>query len=934
MADIAEVLLIFKGSATGALKSMGEVKGGMAEVGQSGNKLSGLGAIATGVATGLLVVGAVVAGVGAISLKMAGDFQQATTQLVTGAGEDAKALESVRQGILKMAPEVGQTPIELAKGLFMIESAGYHGAAGLAVLKVAAEGAKVGGADLATTADAVTTVMKDYKISAEHAGDATNFLVSVVAQGKTHMQDLAGSLSAILPTASALGVPLDQIGGAMATLTARDTPAANAATYLRFTLSALAAETPKGSKALEGIGLTSLEVGDTLTHKGLLPALQLVEDHLKTKFPQGGAAMFAALKDITGGTRGLGAALGLTGQNMGDFLASTGKVSKSIADGKGQVIGWDLAQKDFNVRLDQLKAGAEAAAIGIGTKLLPIASKVIGFLVDQTPKIAPFIEAIGNGIGTAVGIAGKAIGGAIDIFKGLPGPIQAVLSPVAFLILNFSKVTDAVKYFTDQLSNGKSVWEAVQDTLLHLGMKFDDVSKVIGPLRPVVEAIGKAMGIVGKGFQDAQKFIEVVQQSLKSGHSIWEALQDALLHIGMRFNDVNNIVNGVKGVFDGIGKVVGEVGKSLSEVWKAVLPALRDAWKEMKPALKELWDALKELAPLFQGIAIVLGAILFVAFKVLIFFLKEVLPAAIRVFAGAFQAIADVVKLVADIISGKWKKVIDDIVKLFQDFVGWVLDLWRVMFGEKVVKIITDIVDKIIGFFKHLWDMLIGHSIIPDIVNGIVNWFAQLPGRVLGAISGIPGAVAGVFGSIGAVVTGALGSLWTAITSAAAKALNLAESIGQNLVDGIKNGINNAFAALSGALHALAMLLPQPVKDALGIRSASTVTAKDIGEPFDQGIAVGIERSTASQDAFRKKLSGFSAKTSLNFSGQASGAGSGSNVEFQGQQGGSAIGLLLEKLVELGVISNQLGAIANQHLHEINSDAPSIGSLAASMRAG
>src|SRR5439155_11314 len=82
---------------------------------------------------------------------------------------------------------------------------------------------------LAVTADAVTTILRDYHMPATKAADATNFLVSVVSQGKTHMEDLAYALSAILPTASALHVPLAQVGGAMATLTARGVPAADAA---------------------------------------------------------------------------------------------------------------------------------------------------------------------------------------------------------------------------------------------------------------------------------------------------------------------------------------------------------------------------------------------------------------------------------------------------------------------------------------------------------------------------------------------------------------------------------------------------------------------------------------------------------------------------------------------------------------------------------
>jgi len=220
-------------------------------------------------------------------------------------------------------------------------------------------------------ADAVTTVLKDYHMKATQAADATNFLVSVVAQGKTHMQDLAGSLAMVLPFASALHVPLDQIGGAMATMTAKGIPAANAATYLRFTMAALANETPKGAKALKEIGLTADKVATILTTKGLLPALQLIQEHLAKKFPQGGAKMFAALANIVGGTRGLGAALQLTGLNLKDFIAATHNVSTAIKEGHGHIIGWADVQRDLNFQVQAGEAAFGAAGIKIGTKLLP-----------------------------------------------------------------------------------------------------------------------------------------------------------------------------------------------------------------------------------------------------------------------------------------------------------------------------------------------------------------------------------------------------------------------------------------------------------------------------------------------------------------------------------------------------------------------------------
>jgi TP901 family phage tail tape measure protein len=477
-----------------------------AKMGLVKGEIGGMGALDKVASVGIIGLAAVIAGVGVVSLKMAGDFQQATTQLVTGAGESNSALESVRAGILKMAPEVGQMPIDLAKGLFMIESAGYHGAAGLAVLRVSAEGAKVGGADLEVTSNAVTTVMKDYGISAENAGDATNFLVSVVKQGKTHMQDLAGSLSTVLPIASALHIPLADVGGAMATLTARGVPAAQAATYLRFTMSALAGETPKGTAALKDIGLTSQEVGDTMTTKGLLPALELINDHLKTKFPQGGAAMFSALKDITGGTRGLGAALGLTGDNLGTFTQSTANTAKAIKDGHGNVIGWTQAQGDLNFKIDQFKATLAAAATDIGMKMIPAVTKLAqdampglisatGWLSDHLNVIAPVLgTVVGLFVGWKVALAAHAvvmgiwhagalaIGIATDLWTAAQWLLNAALNAnpigllciaIVFLIgIGILLVThwDQVKQFFESIWQGvvahfQTTWNTIRDFL-------------------------------------------------------------------------------------------------------------------------------------------------------------------------------------------------------------------------------------------------------------------------------------------------------------------------------------------------------------------------------------------------------------------------------------------------------------------------------------
>ena len=207
-------------------------------------------AIGTGIALAAVAVGVE-------SLRLATSFQTATTQLVTGAGESEDKIKMVSDGLLKMAPAVGLGPTALAKAMFLVESAGYHGAEGLKVMQAAAEGAKVGGADATTVANALTTVMKDYGPAAGSAAKVTSMLVATVASGKTNMNDLAGAMSSIAPKASAAGVSLQEMLGAMGTMTGEGISAQNASNLLSSSIDSLTNPTSVQTKAMAQMGLSS-----------------------------------------------------------------------------------------------------------------------------------------------------------------------------------------------------------------------------------------------------------------------------------------------------------------------------------------------------------------------------------------------------------------------------------------------------------------------------------------------------------------------------------------------------------------------------------------------------------------------------------------------------------------------------------------------------
>ena len=429
---------------------------------------------------GVLAAGAGVVALGGLAVHMAGDFQASMVQLVTGAGESRGNLKLVSDGILQMAKDTGESTQQLAAGAFMIESAGYHGADALTVLKNAAEGAKVGNADLGTVSDATTTLMKDFGISASNSGTAVNALIATVAQGKTHMQDLAMSLSEVAPTASAAGISMNDMLGAMATMTGEGVPAANAATYLRQTILALTAPGTLAQKTLKDIGLSSADVANDLKNKGLPATLAEITDAVGKKFPVGSAGYVAALKDISGGSRTMQGMLDLTGSHMKDFQAAVGGVASQVKKGGSSIVGWSDVQKTFNFQFDRAKEVVQTLMIQLGEKLLPVATSLFKFFADTAiPTITKFVSWI-SGTSTSatifkvvlIAVAGAIAGLLVAAFVAwaiaagaaavatiaATWPVLAIGAAVALLIVGIMLLHSHWKQVSDWLG---SVWNNI-----------------------------------------------------------------------------------------------------------------------------------------------------------------------------------------------------------------------------------------------------------------------------------------------------------------------------------------------------------------------------------------------------------------------------------------------------------------------------------------
>jgi TP901 family phage tail tape measure protein len=236
--------------------------------------------------------------------------------------------------------------------------------------------------------------------------------------------------------------------------------------------------------------------------------------------------------------------------------------------------------------------------------------------------------------------------------------------------------------------------------------------KSVGAWRGVVDFMSAAFSGVDIGGGGKGGFLSGLLDGLKgTGKFITKVVRD--------------IMSGVKKVWDVIGPDVKKIG---SEIWKS----LKRAWDKLGPliasfgelfgpvgeALKNIWKILKPVLTLILG-PFILG--LKAGLSILGETIGPAIDMVVDVIAGFIKVVRGTIKIMAGIFTGDWKMVLDGFLDVF---VGTFDQIWGIIKG--VLKIIKGFVKGVVKFFKWLFDILIGHSIVPDLVDGILFYMGLL----------------------------------------------------------------------------------------------------------------------------------------------------------------------------------------------------------------
>lgn len=681
--EIADLYVMLRANTHGFTAALG--KAAAEAEGFSGRIRHGMvGVAAFGVAGTAALIG-----VGVAAVKMGSEFQANMTRINSLAMGGKGNMQQLGQSVIDLAGQVGYSPNSLTDALYHIESAfasaHISGRDALNGLRIAAEGAQIGGSNLTDTTRVMTAVIASGITKTGNWKTAMQGMFQTVGAGDMTMDQLNESIgTGILSIGKLYGMTLPDAGAALATFGDGLINGAKAGTELRMAVQDLAMQSKTGIAALEKIGIKSGELGADMRKGGLMSAISDLRDHLiAAKIPanEWGFVMEKAF------TKKASAPLALL---LGQF--DRFKQKMAIMTGQGQTFGaaWEARLRTVQQQADNLKSTFEAWLTELGLKLMPIATKALQDInngLDWLSKHQTVLRTLGVAAGTVLAVGlGMAAFAAAELaadFLAVALPIAAAAAGIYLLWTHCKQFRQIVR---DVGSALKVALGATLNWLAHTAL-------------PWLEAAGKKI------------FGWMQHTALPALKSAWKSTWNAISDVIRAF--INGPVAWVKARIKDFQDFWKLHGQAMSELAKRAWNVIKDitqteitiiitwaktAWTEFKDAFKIVWD-------LITGIL-----------KVALHFIEDTL-------AMAWHFILNAIGLFADLLTGRWSKLWGDVKKL-------------------VGQGLSDVKKTIGDFASGALNLLFQAG--KDIVHGLINGIESVAGSVGSTLKSLAsGAVSG-----------------------------------------------------------------------------------------------------------------------------------------------------------------------------------------------
>lgn len=289
------------------------------------------------------------------------------------------------------------------------------------------------------------------------------------------------------------------------------------------------------------------------------------------------------------------------------------------------------------------------------------------------------------------------------------------------------------------------------------------------------------------------------------------------------FNDnLKPAADAADSVFSAISSGVKTFGDNVNDL---VLPAI----DTLSPAFNDFFAAIQTAQPLLEFIANIIGVVLAAA-----------ISTAIKVFAAITEVIAFVITGFAQLyedISGFVTGVVNfftvTVPQAIQSLITWFAQL-----PGNIAEFLSTVIAKVAAWAA---DMVSDAAQAgSQFVTNIVNFLASLPDRVLDFLNSVITNVLDFVSRMGQQAANAATEFANSLINGLASIPERVVSIGSNIIQGMVNGVTDAAGKLIDAVKGAVGNAIEGAKNLLGIHSPSRVFRK-IGQYTMQGAALGVD---------------------------------------------------------------------------------------------
>lgn len=585
----------------------------------------------------LLPVTAGVAAIGAASVTMANNFDDAMSQAAGALDKPMSEMGDLRklaiqtgQDTIFSATDAGNAITELAKG--GLTEADIKAGALQATMDLAASS----GMDLGNAANVVVQAMGAFGLQADKSAQAANALAGAAAASSTDVEPLTEGLAQCSAQAYNAGWNIQETTAVLGRFADAGITGSDAGTSLKTMLQRLAAPTDQAAGLIEELGiqtrdssgnlLGAADMADELKNK--LSVLSPAERDAALQTIFGSDAMRAATVMMNSGSEGLKKYIQATNdQEAAQRLANSqmGEGSKAI---------------------EELKGSLETAGIVIGDTIAPVIKELAEFISDLANKFSslpsgvqkaivifgtllaaagPFLIMIGKisiGISALTGAFSKLSFSILPII-GITAAVIAAIVAIIAIIKNWGSITEWFGNLWDSICSGiQSAWDGVKSFFAGIpewwngiwnsvANTFNDIWNDILS-NPVVQTIVTTIQNLFQGMVTTLQNIWSGLANIAKG--AWNLIKNVVLGPVLLLTDLvtgdldqlasdakniwNNIKNAGSTIWDGIKSVITAIVSSIVSTVTSLLNGLLNnassIWNGIKNTIQNFVDTIKK----------------------------------------------------------------------------------------------------------------------------------------------------------------------------------------------------------------------------------------------------------------------------------------------------------------------------------------------------